>query len=405
MKRPPFAGVRGGPCTLYSWNGSITPVGGTSLIETGSYSSVKTPGFRSARKTNSLPLNPHSWANYREVRKSGEWGGYTAWADRWTGYRGFIDDYIDGEKLPYRPGPEGVEQKARNAVLNSLKSQSVNLAQAFAERRQTASMLSKSVNRIATAALAIRHGNLRHAANMFGMKYGRSGRALTREIPPSPKNLSNWWLEYSYGWRPLLQDIHGAAELIAKTYEFARPTIAYGQATGSTFDKYIQQVHTDSRSSSVLTCTSSQQVRARYVIEFVEDDATRSRLAQTGITNPLELAWELLPYSFVLDWFIPVGEYLKTFDATNGLSFKRGTLSVVSSGTHDSGWTPNHAEISPDGSGPTVITGGGAYIEYTYKSRSVLGGFPSPAFPTFQPSLGVSRTLSGLALLTQAFKR
>jgi hypothetical protein len=32
--------------------------------------------------------------------------------------------------------------------------------------------------------------------------------------------------------------------------------------------------------------------------------------ATLGLLNPENVAWELLPWSFVVDWFIPIGQYL-----------------------------------------------------------------------------------------------
>lgn len=34
-----------------------------------------------------------------------------------------------------------------------------------------------------------------------------------------------------------------------------------------------------------------------------------------GLLNPLSVAWELMPLSFVADWFLPIGSYLSGFDA------------------------------------------------------------------------------------------
>jgi len=69
-----------------------------------------------------------------------------------------------------------------------------------------------------------------------------------------------------------------------------------------------------------LTFTSSYEwsgkARARYTIS----DPALKQLAQIGITNPINLAWELIPYSFVIDWLIPVGKFLESLDALVGVS-------------------------------------------------------------------------------------
>jgi hypothetical protein len=42
---------------------------------------------------------------------------------------------------------------------------------------------------------------------------------------------------------------------------------------------------------------------------------------QLGLLDPLSVAWELLPWSFVIDWFIPIGAYL---DVLNGIPALKG---------------------------------------------------------------------------------
>jgi hypothetical protein len=41
------------------------------------------------------------------------------------------------------------------------------------------------------------------------------------------------------------------------------------------------------------------------------------------------VAWELVPFSFVLDWFIPIGSYLSQLDASAGMEFLGGSTTVV----------------------------------------------------------------------------
>lgn len=39
----------------------------------------------------------------------------------------------------------------------------------------------------------------------------------------------------------------------------------------------------------------------------------RAYCGKTGLNNPLKVAWNAIPFSFVLDWFIPVSGYLARF--------------------------------------------------------------------------------------------
>lgn len=39
----------------------------------------------------------------------------------------------------------------------------------------------------------------------------------------------------------------------------------------------------------------------------------RAYMGKTGLNNPLGIVWNAIPFSFVLDWFVPVSSYLKRF--------------------------------------------------------------------------------------------
>lgn len=395
LKKPPFAGtvVRsdGIYSTIMSTGVRTVYSAAPTLIETGSWSSVKTPGFKSMKPRN-RPNNAFSASLYREIRKTGyQRNGIVAWD-------GYLDDFKSGTRFSLPTiSSLGSDAQARSKLLTTLKSSSVNLAQAFSERKQTVDMLSKTVNRLASAALAIRHGNLRHASNLFGLKYGN--RHLKKEIAPSPKNLANYWLEYSYGWRPLVSDIYGSMETLARTYYEKRPTVVRVRSLQSKIWKdYTLFFDSNYGMQEILTANNLESTS--YVVEFVEDSSFCQAMSSVGLTNPALLAWELIPYSFVIDWIVPVGNYLGNLDATVGLSFVRGTKTIRQDFEGTSTWKKYKAPLNAN----YLQTGMGRSFYSSSKTRSVLTSFPLPVLE-INPHIGVSRALSGLALLTQAFKR
>lgn len=366
-------------------------------IQTSTKVSSTTPGFLS-KKRSELPFNPYTQTYRRETRSNGLFGGWTA-----TGaYYGWSGNCFPAasqwglQPLPYASADEA-ERQALYRLFDRLKDSKVNLAQAFAERKQTVSLLSSSVNRLASAALAIRRGNLKHALNLFGQPY--NGKLLKREIKPSRDNLANYWLEYSFGWRPLLGDIYGSAELIADTFIRSPKTSvsATGSCTRRESDYVLGQAYvgTGSKDNFEHAISISERV-VRYVIEFEVDSYTQQTLSATGITDPATLAWELVPYSFVVDWFLPVGDYLSALSATRGLAFKRGTRSVRSSLTMSTNWK-QHGEVTNNDF--FVRSGMGREIVEMSKVRTVLTSFPSIPLPVLQPSDKLVHALHSLALL------
>lgn len=72
--------------------------------------------------------------------------------------------------------------------------------------------------------------------------------------------------------------------------------------------------HASGRPSSPTYNTSwvrgTTHLRAAFDIEVINDSLLT--LDQCGLINPLSVAWELVPFSFVVDWFLPIGTYINS---------------------------------------------------------------------------------------------
>jgi hypothetical protein len=119
-----------------------------------------------------------------------------------------------------------------------------------------------------------------------------------------------------------------------------------------------------------------------------------------GITNPLSTAYELTTFSFVLDWALPVGDYLNLLDADYGWEFLTGS-SMLSQSVTGSGL---HFQVD-DG---TIYTVNGDVGDIRFNNyamfREVHYTSPWPVYPTLKnPLSSVTRTSSALALLASVF--
>jgi hypothetical protein len=125
------------------------------------------------------------------------------------------------------------------------------------------------------------------------------------------------WLSMQYGWLPLLQDAKAGAEALAhhlntpfrKTY---RVTVRKEvDSIRTTYWRYI----VDNARYAVATATRTHR---RGLIAKIVERPTIAKLL--GLTDPANVAWELLPYSFVADWFIPIGDFLRARGLESGLT-------------------------------------------------------------------------------------
>jgi hypothetical protein len=129
------------------------------------------------------------------------------------------------------------------------------------------------------------------------------------------KDLPNWWLEGVFGWKPLVSDIKGALDDLSLIGTGQHRVTAKGKAKIIVFEGE-QPIWAGT--------PNNETVRARVVHKsFTRIDAapiagSLITAAQCGITNPLSLAWELLPWSFAIDWLVPVGQYIDNLDAPLG---------------------------------------------------------------------------------------
>jgi hypothetical protein len=288
-------------------------------------------------------------------------------------------------------------------MLSALKDMKVNLAQAAAEAHQTANMFAVTARRITSSFVALRRGNFSKAVSYLGVgiKPTSFNRYKTLYEKDPFRAAANAWLELQYGWKPLLDDVYGAAETIARE-RGDRPLINTIRKTASVKRNH-EAFSNNAGAGYTMTSSSRSAVNAMCSIAItyeVRNDALRLA-SSIGLTDPALLAWELLPYSFVVDWFLPVGGWLERANATSGLLFHKGSCSelvrIVSSESHQSSsfaWNfVSDSEV------------GGGHREDLIFERTVLGSFPANPLPQFKNPVSFGHLSNALALLTTAFKR
>jgi hypothetical protein len=119
--------------------------------------------------------------------------------------------------------------------------------------------------------------------------------------------LADNWLELQYGWLPLLKDAEAAAIMLSHHLNVPmRQSYRVRIMRGEDPPPRITQVGY----LPTQTATGKAEFRhTRVLIARVEEKGSIPQLL--GLTNPELIAWELVPYSFVADWFIPIGQWME----------------------------------------------------------------------------------------------
>lgn len=288
-----------------------------------------------------------------------------------------------------------VQTVIENKLMDRIQQSSINIGQFIAERRQLSNMVASTATKIARTFVSLRQGNFTQAARLL-----TSSNAASRYN--RNQNIAGAWLELQYGWKPLLGDIHETAKLIAEKVHTDPPRIVRATAKHSEifppleipFNNYPQD-------PDFVWIRSHGETQGRGWLEMrMTSDFGRS-LGRTGITNPYSLAWELVPYSFVVDWFVPVGAFLQRLQYDQGLVFSRGAISYKSSckwrlqvkqkqttamhvdGEFDSTWNQRDVVDS----------------NVKYFSRRPFATAPQPTFARPRDPYTPTRALNALALM------
>lgn len=267
----------------------------------------------------------------------------------------------------------------QSRLSEQVKGHEFNLAVSVAQGKQTVDMVVKAVHSIGGAIIDLKKGRFESAARRFGVNQKPSKL--------SEKDVSGRWLELQYGWLPLLSDVHEAA----RAYEAITNKPRVSRVTSTLTRRGTGEF---SNSPTLYTCKGDLVEKVKIIYEMTEDISVARSL---GLTDPLQVAWELIPYSFVVDWFVPIGSYLENLNTIPQLNGRFLTIKVRNyQGAASKGPNPNVSWIKY----PTTNT------STFYMKREVSGSLsvPKPAFESLPDAMSPSRIWNALALVTQRLR-
>jgi hypothetical protein len=276
--------------------------------------------------------------------------------------------------------------KLRTAVAGS----DFNAGVALGEGREALAMIANSAIRIRTALSMVRRLRFDLAAEALlttpGPKYGRyhlnswGGKG-------SSKIMSAGWLELQYGWLPLVQDAKAGAEFLAKVLEF--PLMQTYKVRRTKRMNLSIQDGWPQKDIATLGYT-----RYQILARLTEVDS----IQLSGLSDPLSVAWELVPYSFVADWFIPIGSYLAARGLAQALT---GTFVETKTTYTEASYSRNDYQTPPY---MQTFTPGARTWSRTISMERVVGTSLTVPVPSWKPLSSVAswqHCANAVALLVQ----
>lgn len=347
------------------------------------------PGWQELQKSGALPPRPYSYTrlNFVETLRSCDFEVVNPKdfptskpLHKAEGVMGMprsddFDNYFGSVNLTVLDNvtKSRFRKKAANVTFDSLT---------FAgELRETVAMSGKLTFGLASK-------TIRYHDKLLGLiSSGKLGKRLVQVAD----GVANSWLTYAYGVKPLVKDIENA---IDTCYGLGLNHYSPGPTAGNEYRLFQSTVSKMSVpyigifGSRVIKRTRLVSLRcgARFDTRMPPYNPSSAQVIGLTWSNVLPAVWELIPYSFLIDYFSNVGDVIQAYsNPTSNLVMGWGVVAVED--TLEQEDTPSYAYPSNN-----IVSGVGG------KAKSTSFRFSRLVSPDTLPSL----ELNGLSNLSAA---
>lgn len=199
------------------------------------------------------------------------------------------------------------------------------------------------------------------------------------------------WLQYTYGVKPMLSTIHGLAEESLRM-NMNKAKKVRGRASENVDIEWVRVICPDQ--VALVNTKGKLKASCTVGVDMLTQDFDLARFTSL---NPLSIAWELMPYSFVVDWFLNVGGYLRNFETSclYASRFRSGYRSDLVAGELELS-SISTEKFGQETSRTDILHGDFKISNFV---RTSLSNYPAPTFPSLKAQLGSSRLISAASLL------
>lgn len=292
---------------------------------------VNTPDFKRRIAQGQIINNPMDMTKVTEVRPKAAsftresvnklWNGseYYYSGQSWFGTKAVPNEllgtplYFDSEVFATI---DSLRHKAVTEAHANASSAELSLLMVAAEGRKSVESMGSIMYRVF---------RIVKAARKLDLKYIR--KELTW------KELQDRYMELRYAIRPLVIDAKGTMSALeeSKAYKSTRAT-ARGFASYSFTDEDSFTTQPDSGHELTIARKSAIVVDIRA---GVLTDVVKTPVSVWGLDQPLETMWEVIPFSFIIDWFINVGETIAAWSPSAGVTELASWVTVHQNRVHE----------------------------------------------------------------------
>lgn len=375
-----YAGPVNGPGVYYFQ--SPYPRGSVRTTE-----DVITPEFARRRAKGEVFNNPYSssYVRYKGQDVTGSWD-HPTWGGGWTEHGSFPIE-IHGV------GPGGGYLSDSLALAAAVNRANAGVNPSYTSLAVTVAELDKTRQMFREVGVTAR--NMLNAF-IVAKNTLRGKRNNVKAQHEALQAIANTWLQGRYGWGPILYEVQGAIKALNEP-KHTRQTARGTEKLEDSFQGELVFSHHGTFGSSWVR-TKRTVYRAGVLYEDTKElsEQFASRLGLSA-SDALTVGYDLIPLSFVLDWAIDVGDWLRAVSPKPGCKTLAAwtTVHAYESYLHHNFWA------SPT-DGWTFTGGGGSLvIEIETKTRITSA---TPTIPGYGSGLSTNRSIDAAMLSLQALK-
>lgn len=275
---------------------------------------------------------------------------------------------------------------------------SANIAQDIYQFHQLKRLVATTGKRLATSVARLDQKDFVGAIAALGLYGGSKGADTAKKVVSAVKTTAQNWLELQYAWKPLLKDISGLISILNQTIS-NNPPVRTVRSRSNLEKRYTLNQGPYFPGGVVIPMEIIEKRSVRIALHYSVHDELQTYVQQLGLTNGVNLAYEVLPFSFVADWFIPIGPYLESLTAWQGMTFKGGTITQFARQDVSSSFDETYDD------GVTVQRKAGTFRRKSViVKREVLTDFPRKDLPRPKNPVTLTHALNAIALVITGFK-
>lgn len=252
--------------------------------------------------------NPYSAAVRSRKQIPGVLG---RWAGSTTSCTDKTDCWIDCAGVVTVPWNSTDDLHLYAKLAAKVKAHGFNAAVFVSQGNKVIDQAVSTISALTRSLLCLKRGNVSCALKSLGLSPGQRKRRYMQKKLDSG-DISGAWLAMQYGWLPTLDDVFAAATAYAALTSKPRNN-KYRVAV-------VRKVSFNSSQSPTLYTCKGERTRKKVLSYRLTEQLSIPRTL--GLVDPATVVWEVTPFSFVIDWFLPIGEYL---EALNVIPHLKGT--------------------------------------------------------------------------------